>query len=157
MKKTSNNIVSASPNRSPGSESSSANQSIGDYIKKVFRKPRSSTSLSSSSSSHACTWELPPPLASSVSGPSSSFLSSNTTSSTHSSSSSSSERESDYSECRGDDSCDDLSTEEWFNHRLAKKKTRRCVVARYKTLGETGFSPRAFGYLLTVTFLRTPI
>jgi hypothetical protein len=36
MKKTSNNIVSVSPNRTPGSESSSADQSIGDYIKKVL-------------------------------------------------------------------------------------------------------------------------
>ena len=159
MKNKRQNIVSTSPNHSPGLGAPSAKQSIDAYIEQVFRKPSSATSSSSSSSSHAFKWELPPPLSSSISASSSCSSSPKTTSSTPSSSSSSSEWEFEYSECKGDDSCDDLSTEKWFNHRLHKKKTPRYVVTGQRD----GFSakPRAFSaflmassYFLTVTFLQ---
>ena len=148
----SNHIVSSSPNHhSHSPQSATSNHSIGAYIEKVFKKPYSITSLSSSSPPSK--WELPSPSSSSST---SSTLSPSPTFPLpiYLSSSSEFEFDSPYSDCDGTDSCDINSTEEWYHHRLAKRKTPRCVLTTeeswlmHKTLCETGFSARAFALLI---------
>ena len=126
-----NNIVSTSPNCSQTSDSTSSNQSIGAYIEKVFKNPYS-TLLSSSSSlpltTHQDKWELPTPSSSSPSEPSSSSPSSSpkATSSTSSSSTDECEWLSPHSDT---ESSNFPCTEKWYDHRHARKKTPRYVVA----------------------------
>jgi predicted secreted protein len=136
------NIVSTSSIRSVGPAISPSNPSIDDYIKKVFKKPMSTSLSLSSSSSSSCTWELPSPSSSSLSAPSSSPQHSpKSTLKTPPSSSSECEWESTASESKSIASSDDSSTERWFIHRVRKKKPLRYVVAtRYSLLEK----PRAF-------------
>jgi hypothetical protein len=129
----SKNIVSGSPNHSEKSVSASSTHSIGAYIEKVFKKPYSTSLSSSSSSSSSCTWELPTPSSSSSSEQSS--LPKPTLSSPSSSTSEWEwEWECNYLECDGKDSSEILSTEEWFNHRLAAKtRQKKTQQRRYIT------------------------